>query len=120
MVLWPPWTLIALSTTVVLVRGEMIAAVGESIRPTTTSVQVINATGKIVLPGFVNAHAHLQQYFRGVYEQVGDFYRVNLPLEGYRSPDDMKSMANASAAELLYGGCTTSFVIYTYPDGFAD
>jgi 5-methylthioadenosine/S-adenosylhomocysteine deaminase len=73
----------------------------------------------VVLPGFVNAHAHLQQYFRGVYELIGDFYTVNLPLEGYRRPEDMKWLGPASCAELIHGGSTTSMIIYTYPDGFA-
>jgi 5-methylthioadenosine/S-adenosylhomocysteine deaminase len=73
----------------------------------------------VVLPGFVNTHAHLQQYFRGVYELIGDFYTVNLPLEGYRRPEDMKWLGSASCAELIHGGSTTSMIIYTYPDGFA-
>jgi len=96
-----------------------IVAVGTQIDTPRSPEHVIDAEHKVVLPGFVNAHAHLQQYFRGVYELIGEFYKVNLPLEGYRRPDDMAYLGLASCAEFIYGGCTTALVIYTYPDGFA-
>ena len=79
----------------------------------------IDATHHLVMPGFVNAHSHLQQYFRGVYELMGDFFETNLPLEGYRRPEQMETLGLASCAEFIYGGCTTSMLIYTYPDGYA-
>jgi len=79
----------------------------------------VDAQNHLVMPGFVNAHSHLQQYFRGVYELMGDFFETNLPLEGYRRPEQMDTLGLASCAEFIYGGCTTSIVIYTYPDGYA-
>jgi 5-methylthioadenosine/S-adenosylhomocysteine deaminase len=100
-------------------KDGKIVAVGDRVEAPEEPEQLIDAANKLVLPGFVNAHAHLQQYFRGVYELIGEFYRVNLPLEGYRSPEDMESLGLASCAEFIYGGCTTAMVIYTYPDGFA-
>ena len=103
----------------VLIQNGKIVEVGERLRTQTKPELTIDATRKIVMPGFVNAHAHLQQYFRGVYELIGDFYKVNLPLEGYRTPEDMDTLGAASCAELIYGGCTTSLIIYTYPHGFA-
>lgn len=99
-------------------EGEIIE-VGKGVEIPRSPEFVVDAEHKVVLPGFVNAHAHLQQYFRGVYELIGDFYKVNLPLEGYRRPEDMEWLGSASCAEFIYGGCTTSVVIYTYPDGFA-
>lgn len=103
----------------VLIREGVIAEVGEKVNPTSKPDLVIDAAKKMIMPGFVNTHAHLQQYFRGVYELIGDFYQVNLPLEGYRTPEDMDFLGAASCAELIYGGCTTSLIIYTYPHGFA-
>jgi len=103
----------------VLIRDGMIAEVGERVQIPAQSDIILDAHDKIVMPGFVNAHAHLQQYFRGVYELIGDFYQVNLPLEGYRTPEDMDTLGAASCAEFIYGGCTTSLVIYTYPHGYA-
>jgi len=101
------------------ISDERIEGVGKEVAAPRSPEYVIDAENKVVLPGFVNAHAHLQQYFRGVYELIGDFYEVNLPLEGYRRPEDMEYLGLASCAELIYGGSTTSTVIYTYPDGFA-
>jgi 5-methylthioadenosine/S-adenosylhomocysteine deaminase len=103
----------------VLIKEGKIAEVGERLKSRTKPDLILDAKQKLVLPGFVNAHAHLQQYFRGVYELIGDFYKVNLPLEGYRTPEDMDTLGASSCAELIYGGCTTSLIIYTYPHGFA-
>jgi 5-methylthioadenosine/S-adenosylhomocysteine deaminase len=101
------------------IEDDRIVAVGKVPEIPHQPDTVIDAEHKVVLPGFVNVHAHLQQYFRGVYELIGEFYQVNLPLEGYRQPGDMAELGLASCAELIYGGCTTAMVIYTYPDGFA-
>jgi 5-methylthioadenosine/S-adenosylhomocysteine deaminase len=103
----------------VYIEDDRIVDIGKKIETPRSPEHVIDAKNKVVLPGFVNAHAHLQQYFRGVYELIGDFYKVNLPLEGYRQPDDMDWLGDASCAELIHGGSTTSMIIYTYPDGFA-
>jgi len=102
-----------------LVEADRIVEIGDKIVAPRSPEHVIDAQRKVVLPGFVNAHCHLQQYFRGVYELIGEFYKVNLPLEGYRRPEDMEWLGAASCAEFIHGGCTTAMVIYTYPDGFA-
>ena len=101
------------------IKDGRIAEIGPKIEAPQDPGIVIDARNKVILPGFVNTHTHLQQYFRGTYELIGDFYQVNLPLEGYRSPEDMENLGAASCAEFLYGGCTTALVIYTYPAGFA-
>jgi len=101
------------------VKDDRIVEVGKEVNAPRIPEYVIDAEHRVVLPGFVNAHTHLQQYFRGVYELIGEFYKVNLPLEGYRRPNDMEYLGLASCAEFIYGGCTTTMVIYTYPDGFA-
>ena len=95
-----------------------IAEVGEALRVPDPE-HVVDARRHLVMPGFVNSHSHLQQYFRGVYELMGDFFETNLPLEGYRRPEQMEALGLASCAEFIYGGCTTSTVVYTYPDGYA-
>lgn len=101
------------------IEDDRIINVGKKVDVPRSPEYVLDAEHKVVLPGFVNVHAHLQQYFRGVYELIGDFYKVNLPLEMYRRPDDMYWLGQSSCAELIYGGCTTTTIIYTYPDGFA-
>jgi 5-methylthioadenosine/S-adenosylhomocysteine deaminase len=103
----------------ILIEDDVITEIGDNVRPPRSPEHVIDARHKVALPGFVNVHCHLQQYFRGVYELIGDFYKVNLPLEGYRRPEDMEWLGPASCAEFIHGGCTTAMVVYTYPDGFA-
>ena len=102
----------------VYIDNGAIVEVGKSIK-TKSAEFVIDANHKVVMPGFINTHTHLQQYFRGVYELMGDFYETNLPLEGYRREEQMDTLGLASCAELIYGGCTTTQLIYTYPDGWA-
>ena len=102
----------------VYIEDDRIREVGVDLRVPDPEY-VVDARHHLVMPGFVNSHSHLQQYFRGVYELMGDFFETNLPLEGYRQPGHMESLGLASCAEFIYGGCTTSMLIYTYPDGYA-
>jgi 5-methylthioadenosine/S-adenosylhomocysteine deaminase len=101
----------------ILIEDDKIIEIGENIG-TPDPEYVVDAGHHLVMPGFVNAHSHLQQYFRGVYELMGDFFETNLPLEGYRRPEQMETLGLASCAEFIYGGCTTSMLVYTYPDGY--
>jgi 5-methylthioadenosine/S-adenosylhomocysteine deaminase len=100
------------------VVDDRITEIGEDLKVRDPEY-VVDARHHLVMPGFVNAHSHLQQYFRGVYELMGDFFETNLPLEGYRRPEQMETLGLASCAEFIYGGCTTSMLVYTYPDGYA-
>ena len=97
---------------------DKIVEIGENLKVSDPEYTV-DAKHHVVMPGFVNSHSHLQQYFRGVYELMGDFFGTNLPLEGYRQPHQMETMGLASCAEFIYGGSTTSMLVYTYPDGYA-
>jgi 5-methylthioadenosine/S-adenosylhomocysteine deaminase len=103
----------------VYIDSDRIVDVGKKVDTPRSPEYVIDARNKVVMPGFVNTHTHLQQYFRGVYELMGDFFETNLPLEGYRREEQMETLGAASCGELIYGGCTSSMLIYTYPDGWA-
>jgi len=48
----------------VAVRGGRIAAVGKAILPS-SAVEVIDVSGKLVLPGLIDTHAHVYQYVTG-------------------------------------------------------
>ena len=102
----------------IYIENDKITEIGENIK-TRDPEYTVDAKHHLVMPGFVNAHSHLQQYFRGVYELMGDFFETNLPLEGYRRPEQMETLGLASCAEFIYGGCTSSMLVYTYPDGYA-
>lgn len=60
----------------VLIAGDRIAAVADHIEPTAESTQVIDARHQLLIPGFVNAHAHSVEILeKGRYEA--------LPLEAW-------------------------------------
>ncbi len=58
----------------VAVKGERIAYVGKDIQPTVgPDTKVIDAAGKIVVPGFIDTHAHLAFYC-----SVNEFLRYGM------------------------------------------
>ena len=69
----------------ILVENEKITAVGTDLR--TDGAEVIDATGKLVMPGFIDAHTHM-----------------DMPFGGTMTADDWATGTEAAAA----GGTTTS------------
>jgi len=78
----------------ILVEGEKIVQIGQNIQ--VAEVEVINATGKLVLPGGIDPHVHL-----------------DLPMFGTVSSDDHYTGTKAAA----FGGTTTviDFVSFDFP-----
>src|SRR5919206_323263 len=70
----------------VLVEGEKISLIGKDLAPTHPNVDVIDATGKLVMPGGIDPHVHL-----------------DLPMFGTVSSDDHYTGHKAAA----FGGTTT-------------
>lgn len=72
--------------------------------------RVVNVTGAIVCPGFVQAHVHLcQVLFRGVAEDraLMPWLQERIwPLEKAHSAESMRASARLGIAELLLGGTT--------------
>lgn len=69
----------------ILVEGESIAQVGEDLQPP-AGAQVIDASGKLVFPGFIDPHVH-----------------VHLPFMGTLAKDNWQTASRAA----LVGGTTT-------------
>lgn len=73
--------------------------------------QVIDADGKLVLPGFVQTHVHLcQALFRGLADDVDvvDWLKGRLwPLESAHDDDSISASAYLGMAEMIAGGTTT-------------
>lgn len=94
----------------VLLEGTKIAAVGQ--RLDVTDAEIIDASGKIVMPGLVDTHRHvwqtvlrniaadwtLNQYFAGVRGVLGRHF----------SPEDIYAGNRAGAYEALMSGVTTT------------
>jgi dihydropyrimidinase len=51
----------------VLVEGEKVVAVGKNLSSPYKSTQVIDASGKIVMPGGIDPHVHLEMPFMGTF-----------------------------------------------------
>lgn len=94
-----------------LVEGGRIAAVIEGDGP--DGVPVIDATGRIVIPGLVNGHTHSHGALgRGgvpADATLETFLAGAGALNSGRGPDDLRLSAQLSAAEMIRKGCTACF-----------
>jgi 5-methylthioadenosine/S-adenosylhomocysteine deaminase len=111
----------------VAVRGERIVAVGSGaeIARRYTSARIINAAGKVVMPGLINTHTHVPMVmFRGIADDL------MLPewLQKYIFPAEAKNVdeqfvrwgTRLGCLEMIRGGTTTYVDMYYYEDAIAD
>lgn len=97
----------------VVVEGQRILAVGPSAELAQRHANadtVLDAAGKLVLPGFVSAHNHLgYAVFRGRAEDVGysPIQRLYLPMSAIIRAEERRSIGALAVTELLRGGVTT-------------
>jgi 5-methylthioadenosine/S-adenosylhomocysteine deaminase len=107
----------------VAVSGERIVDVGPAaaLSARYASAEVINGTGKVVLPGLINCHTHLSMSLqKGITLAVPDgLYRVMWPVEKALTPEDCYIGALAGAAEALKGGTTCAVDHYFYMEQVA-
>jgi 5-methylthioadenosine/S-adenosylhomocysteine deaminase len=104
---------------VLIARGR-IAAVGAS--PAAAQADevphdVIDARGRVLLPGFVQTHVHLcQTLFRGAADDLAliDWLRERVwPLEAAHTPESLSASARLGVAELIRGGTTSALTMET-------
>ncbi|MGI8883212.1 MAG: amidohydrolase family protein [Pyrinomonadaceae bacterium] len=111
---------------IAVVKSEIVA-VGTSaeIARKYSSKQIINAQGKVVIPGLVNAHTHIPMtLFRG----ISDDLDLQDWLTKYIFPAEAKNVDEAfvragtrlGLAEMIRGGTTTYCDMYYYEDAIAD
>ena len=104
----------------VLVRGGVIAAVGQGLITTGT---VIEAGGCLVTPGLVNTHHHLFQTLTRAVPGAQDallfgWLKTLYPIWARFGPEEMFVSAQIGLAELALSGCSmTSDHLYLYPNG---
>ena len=84
----------------------------------TTADTIVDASGCLVLPGFVQTHVHLcQTLFRGMAEDmdVVDWLRLRVwPLEQAHDRDSVGASAALAIAELLLSGTTSVLTMETF------
>ena len=102
----------------VSVRDGRIASVG--VPATGPHDRVIDAHGRLVLPGFVQTHVHLcQTLFRGFADDLPlmDWLRTRVwPMEAAHTPVTLRAAARLASAELLRTGTTTVLTMETVHD----
>ncbi len=102
----------------VLVRDGRIESVGPA--PRAPADSTLDASGALVLPGFVQTHVHLcQTLFRGYADDLAliDWLRTRVwPMEAAHTPASLRASARLAACELLSSGTTTVLTMETVHD----
>ena len=111
----------------IAVTGGRIVAVGPraEIEKHYTTHQIINADGKLIVPGLINGHTHIPMtLFRG----LADVLDLQEWLTKYIFPAEAKNVSEEfvragtrlGLAEMIRGGTTTYCDMYYYEDAIAD
>ncbi len=94
-----------------LIRDEKIEAIGPEadLHGVAPDALRIDGSGKVVLPGLINAHTHIAMSIqKGTTLAIPDgLYRIMWPLEQSLTAEDVYHGALAGAAEALRAGATT-------------
>lgn len=111
----------------VALKGDRIVAVGtaEEFAAKYSAARVINAAGKVVMPGLINTHTHVPMVlFRG----IADDLLLMEWLQKYIFPAEAKNVdepfvrwgARLGCLEMIQGGTTTYVDMYYFEDAIAD
>ena len=102
----------------VLVRDGRIVSVGSTADVPADST--LDASGALVLPGFIQTHVHLcQTLFRGYADDLAliDWLRTRVwPMEAAHTPASLRASARLAACELLSSGTTAVLTMETVHD----
>lgn len=106
----------------IFIRGHVIEQVGPSAELPGEADEVIDASGRLVMPGMVNTHHHMYQSLTRVvpdaqdgelFKWLGALYPVWAGLTG----EMIRVSTQTAMAELILSGCTTSSDhLYIYPN----
>jgi len=107
----------------ILVRDNVIEAVGRTSELPSVADKVMDMTGKIVLPGLVNTHHHLYQTLTRCLPAAQDaplfsWLQTLYPIWAKLTPEAVYVSALVGLGELLLTGCTTAVdQLYLFPNG---
>ena len=106
----------------VLIKDDLISEIADEIDESNAD-KIIDASGKILLPGFVNTHTHLSMtLFRGLADDLSlDSWLNNhiWPMEANLNGDYCYIGALLGAVELIKSGTTTFSDMYFYMEDVA-
>jgi len=104
-------------------RDGVIEQVGPTGELPATADEVVDASGRLVLPGLVNTHHHLYQSLTravpGAQDAaLFDWLRALYPIWARLDPDSVRVATTLGLLELARSGCTTAFDHhYVWPNG---
>ena len=104
----------------ILIDGNLISEIGKDLSEDVVD-EVIDCSGKIILPGFINTHHHFYQTLTRVIPEVQNAKLFDWLIYLYEiwrelTPEAVYVSAKVAIAELLMTGCTTSTDhLYLFP-----
>ena len=104
-------------------RDGFIEQIGSSAELPEIADEVLDLTGHIVLPGFINTHHHFYQTLTRALPAAQDVILFNwlktlYPIWAKMTPEDIHISTKTALAELALSGCTTtSDHLYLFPNG---
>ena len=102
------------------VQNGRIASVGDGGHA--SAEEVVDAAGYAIVPGFVNAHAHVaMSLLRGVADdrELAGFLETLFAVDARRTEADVEVGARAGIAEMLLSGTTSFLDLYYFEDAVA-
>lgn len=105
------------------IRDGVIESVGKSDDLPGNADEVFDASGMILLPGFINTHHHFYQTLTRVIPKAQNANLFNwlktlYPIWARLTPEDIRISTKTALAELALSGCTTaSDHLYLFPNG---
>ena len=106
-----------------LLRGNVVEAVGPTAELTADADEVVDARGLVLLPGLVCTHHHFYQTLTRNLPQAQDaglfdWLVAHYPIWARLTPEAVRASTAVAAAELLLSGCTTAADHgYIWPNG---
>jgi len=95
----------------ILIEGDKIARIGKGLARRAAGARIVDAAGKLVIPGFVNAHYHSHDVLlRGSFENLPTeiwFMYALPPSYPKRSKREVRARTLLAAAEAIRNGITT-------------
>lgn len=106
-----------LTGSLIVEQGRISAIISEPYSKFSEFDEVIDGTGKVLIPGFIQTHIHLcQTLFRGAADDLAliDWLKLRVwPMEAAHTPESLYASARLGIAELIQGGTTCALTMET-------